>query len=325
MRRLREVSLLFPLLALSSLSSCFLAGYDERKSNDRDAGEAGTGVGPDAGTGPDASDGAAPHDADIEAGKKDATTVDAGVVDARVVDARADAATRDSGDADTRDSETLLDAARDANTDIDATPEEDSGPGFETDAAEGEPDAGFDAALGRDAGDGGTIAVDSSTASDASVGDAGADACGPSGCVVTQTCTGSECDLLCTETPDPGTEITLDCKFECSGQNRCASTCNSGNTCVTHCTSTNVCRSACSVGAVCGTTCTAVTDCGGTCYTGSNCLFTCNTSNCTQVSCALGAACRIKCNSGNCDFAFCGNLIGGSCPDGSIVCGRLCP
>lgn len=304
---------------LNLLSSCFLAGYDERARDSMDAGNAGDAdIEPDPDGAPerDASDGAPPHDTGTEAGAKDAT----------VVDARADGATRDAAthDADTHDASIATDAATDANVEVDAAHDNDASP--PPDGAVGLVDAGPDATV-VDAGDAGQVNIDGgSPPPDASVRDASGDACGGSGCVVTQTCTGSECDLVCTETPDPGNEVTLDCKFDCNGGNRCASTCSASNTCQTNCTSTNVCRSSCPFSAVCFNNCTNVADCGGTCYTGSNCVFNCTASTCNQVTCALGAACRVKCTGGGtCDFAYCGNLLASSCSDGSIVCGRLCP
>jgi hypothetical protein len=324
MRCSRASSLLSRLLALSLLSSCFLAGYDEHARDDMDAGEAG--IEPDAAPRTDASDGAPEHDAEVEAGAKDASAVDA----------RADGATHDADthdadtrDADTRDADTrdAADANHDARVEVDASMPNDAGPPSDADTSVGIVDGGPDATVGADAGDAGPVNIDGGgTLPDAGVGDAGGDACGTSGCVVTQTCTGSECDLVCSEPPDPGNDVTLDCRFDCTGSNRCASVCSASNTCQTNCTSTNICRSSCPYSAVCFNNCTNVADCGGTCNTGSSCVFNCTGSTCNQITCALGAACRVRCNAGStCDFAYCGNLLASSCSDGSIVCGRLCP
>jgi len=307
------------LATVLSLSGCFLAGYDTRPID----GDASALV----------DDGAVePSDADIDDDDASGPRPDASR------DAAVDAGPRDAQPP--VDAALAVDAAHDADASKPRAPDAEAGTESRDAATEGGADPVPDASNFADAGDA-TVDIDASDASDATIGagldaagdaatDAGdaalmADACGPSGCVVRQTCASPECDLVCAEVPDPGSDPTLDCTFQCADANRCSTVCTSGNTCQTGCTGANVCRSTCPFNSTCLTTCDNVRNCGGTCQTGSQCLFTCSASGCNQIACALGAACRIKCLSGTCDFGFCGNVLIQSCLDGSIVCGRLCP
>ena len=171
-------ALLLTSLLACLLSACFLAGYDQHARDGMDAGEAGIVPVADADTREAGGDAGPVRDGGRDAGASDAA-----------VDARADGAARDTGVADSAlDANTKPDTgtAADAGQQLDtgSVPEADAtvdGPDADTDA---DPDAGLD----PDAGDASRVELDGSTTSDAgnpisetSVGDAGSDACGPSG------------------------------------------------------------------------------------------------------------------------------------------------
>jgi hypothetical protein len=296
---------------LLTLGGCFLAGYDALSLDDGDAAElpdTGSSIEPgdddaDVSQTPDARADAKvepPPEKDGEAGvvRDDADVPDAGPKD------EGDAALPDAASPDAA----LADAALPDGT-VPTPPDA----GFEMDAQAN------DAAV-RDAAADANTPMDAS--SDARVADGGSDGgCGPSGCVAVTTCSGKTCSNMCSETPDPGSEPTLDCQYICSAAT-CNSTCSADNTCQADCYA-STCRTTCPSRATCWHSCIGTSNCGGDCQTGSSCSFNCTYSTCTAISCAFGATCRISCLYGTCSFSSCGNLLQQSCPDGSLLCAPL--